>query len=174
MESSDSRHEEGSRQFHRLFGISEDELISRGIDPGDYARKNVRKALRDATKWNGILPKSNQFGILWTRWGLRGFIAFFIGIGFLAVSKFQALHWLGIVGAFSMLMVAVGTAAQFQPDKATRKTARKNPSPGTTRTCANSAAHTDGESVWVSRRLCSLEVRMEHGKSESRTEEVSV
>jgi hypothetical protein len=30
------------------------------------------------------------------------------------------------------------------------------------------------ESVWVSRRLCSLEVRMEHGKSEPRTEEVSV
>jgi len=30
------------------------------------------------------------------------------------------------------------------------------------------------ESVWVSRRLCSLEVRMEHGKRETRTEEVSV
>lgn len=30
------------------------------------------------------------------------------------------------------------------------------------------------ESVWVSRRLYSLEVRMEHGKRETRTKEVSV
>ncbi len=39
--------------------------------------------------------------------------------------------------------------------------------------CAKSAIPTwRYESVWVCRRLCSLEVRMGHGKRETRTEEV--
>jgi hypothetical protein len=107
MSTSESQHEDESRKFLDLFGVSEDELIGRGIDPGEYARKNIRNALRDQTKWDGIISKSNQFGILWTRWGLRVFIALFVGIAFLVISKFQAVHWIGIAGAFTMLAVAV-------------------------------------------------------------------
>lgn len=85
MSTSDSQHEDESRKFLNLFGVSENELIGRGIDPGEYARKNVGKALRNQAKWDGIIPNSNQFGILWTRWGLRLFIALFVGMGLLKV-----------------------------------------------------------------------------------------
>ena len=59
------------QKFEQLFGVTEDELEEQGIDPGAYARKNVRNALKDQSKWNGLIPRSTQLSLLWTRWGLR-------------------------------------------------------------------------------------------------------
>jgi hypothetical protein len=99
--------EEQKKKFARLFGVTEEELISRGIDPSDYARQNIRDALKNRNNWDLVLPKSNQYGLLWTRWGFRGFIAMFFGVGFLALSKYQPLHSLGIGLALAMLLVAL-------------------------------------------------------------------
>lgn len=101
--------EEQKKKFARLFGVTEEELLSRGIDPNDYARQNIRDALKNKNNWDLVLPKSNQYGVLWTRWGFRGFVAMFFGVGFLAVSKYQPLHSLGIGLAFAMLLVALVT-----------------------------------------------------------------
>jgi len=103
--------EEYEGKFARLFGVTEEELINRGIDPDVYAQKNIRGALKNRSNWDLVLPKSNQYGLLWTRWGSRGFIAMFIGVGFLAVSKYQPLHWLGISLAYAMVLVALVTYA---------------------------------------------------------------
>jgi hypothetical protein len=94
-------------RFARLFGVTEEELINQGVDPSEFARQNIHNALKDQGNWDLVLPKSNQYGILWTRWGLRGFVAMFIGVGFLAVSKFQPLHALGISLAYAMLLVSL-------------------------------------------------------------------
>jgi len=99
--------EEPEGKFARLFGVTEEELIHRGIDPDVYAEKNIRNALKKRSNWDLVLPKSYQYGLLWTRWGSRGFIAMFIGVGFLAVSKYQPLHWLGISLACAMVLVAL-------------------------------------------------------------------
>ncbi|MBU6495292.1 MAG: hypothetical protein KGR42_02600 [Acidobacteria bacterium] len=95
--------------FVRLFGATEKELTSQGIDPDAYARQNIRNALKDRGKWDLMLPKSIQYGLLWTRWGVRGFIAMSIGIGFLAVSKYSPLHWVGIISAYLMWIVTLVT-----------------------------------------------------------------
>ncbi|HEY5303521.1 MAG TPA: hypothetical protein VIJ86_05645 [Acidimicrobiales bacterium] len=99
--------EEQKDKFARLFGVTEEELINRGIDPSDYARRNIRNALKNQGNWDLVLPNSNQYGILLTRWGLRGFVAMFIGVGFLAVSKYQTLHLLGLYLAYAMLLAAL-------------------------------------------------------------------
>lgn len=103
--------EEQKKKFARLFRVTEEELISRGVDPSDYARQNIREALKNRNNWDLVLPKSNQYGLLWTRWGLRGFAAMFVGLGFLALSKYQPLHSLGIALAFVMWLVTLVTYA---------------------------------------------------------------
>jgi heme exporter protein D len=47
--------------------------------------------------------------VLWSKWGFRGYIAMFIGIGFLAMSKFGPLRWFGIGAAIVMLAIALAT-----------------------------------------------------------------
>lgn len=44
---SDEQRQLQGQRFTQLFGISEDELRRRGIDPDVYARENVGKALKD-------------------------------------------------------------------------------------------------------------------------------
>ena len=68
--SSGAEREVQKQKFEQLFGVTEDELERQGIDPGSYARKNVRNALKDQSKWNGLIPRSTQLSLLWTRWGL--------------------------------------------------------------------------------------------------------
>ncbi len=100
---------EDSSKFFQTFGVSEDELIRRGIDPGVYARDHIREALKNERTMKSILPSSYQYGILWTRWGWRGFVSMFVGVGFLALSKFSPLRWEAIAGAYLMLLIAVAT-----------------------------------------------------------------
>ena len=93
-------------RFHHLFGTSKADLRARGIDPGQYAREHIHDALKDKAKWDGILPLSNQYGILWTRWGWRGFVAMFIGLGLLGLSNVHSIHWVAI-GAACVDLLAV-------------------------------------------------------------------
>lgn len=96
-----------AERFRNLFGVSEDQLRAQGVDPGQYARDHIHDALKDRTKWEGILPASNQYGILWTRWGFRGFVAMFIGFGLLALSKIRAIRWVAIGAACVDLAVVL-------------------------------------------------------------------
>jgi hypothetical protein len=83
-------------KFAQLFGVTEDQLIARGIDPGEYARDNVKEALKDKSKWNLVLSKSTQYTVLWTRWGYRAVVAMFVGIGSLALATLSSIRWLGV------------------------------------------------------------------------------
>lgn len=93
-------------RFMQLFGVSQDDVRRRGIDPGVYAREHIHHAMKDRKKWPGIIPESNQYAILWTRWGFRGFVAMFIGLGFLFLSHISAIHWEAL-GAADLDIIAV-------------------------------------------------------------------
>jgi hypothetical protein len=108
------------QRFENLFGVSEADLRDQGIDPDRYARDHIHEALNDRGKWNGILPPSNQYAILWTKWGFRAFVTMFIGIGFLALSNVSDLHWIGIglacvacVAAASMVVTSIVLRARY-------------------------------------------------------------
>ena len=101
--------DEYSSKFFQTFGITEDELIRQGVDPGVYAREHIGKALKNRRTMEVILPSSYRNGILWTRWGWRGFVSMFVGVSFLALSKFPPLHWAAIGGAYLMLVIALAT-----------------------------------------------------------------
>lgn len=49
-----------SALFTEVFGIPEDALQSRGVDPGQYAREHVREVLKDESKAKLLLPESTR------------------------------------------------------------------------------------------------------------------
>lgn len=93
-------------RFLKLFGVSQADLRAKGIDPARYAREHIDDALKERAKWDGILPASNQYAMLWTKWGFRGFAGMFLGLGFLALSRVRAIHWVAI-GAACLVLVVV-------------------------------------------------------------------
>jgi hypothetical protein len=98
---------EQKRKFELLFGVSEADLVSRGVDPGEYARTHIHEAMKDRDKAAVVLPRSSVLEPLISRRGFRVFVALFVGIGFLAVSKYEPLPWFGIAASVAAEMVAI-------------------------------------------------------------------
>jgi hypothetical protein len=101
-----------AKSFEEVFGVSEEELRRRGIDPLDYARERgvlVRPGLRE------LAPADEA---LWTRyrtWGLRFYGGAFVTLGLFAVAYAVRHHdalriamktVAGVVGAISIAMGA--------------------------------------------------------------------
>ncbi len=105
----DKESEIQKEKFVQVFGVSEEQLISQGINPDEYVRENIRKALQDKRVRELLLPPSSELGRLWRRWALRGYMGMYIGIGFLALSIVHDLHWIGIALACMMLIFVIYT-----------------------------------------------------------------
>ena len=102
---------EGARDpadmFQQVFGVSEDDLIRQNIDPAEYARQNIRRALNDPDTASRVLSPSDQLWRVQMRWGRRGFAALFVSIGFLALSHVHPVHWLSIIAAALVVIGAL-------------------------------------------------------------------
>ena len=46
--------------FKKMFGVTKAELREKGVDPSQYARQNVRRALRDKKVRQDLLPRSYE------------------------------------------------------------------------------------------------------------------
>lgn len=76
-----------NEEFRKIFGISAEKLQAQGIDPDEYARKNIRSAVRDKKSRARWMSDERNYDLLWSRWGLRAFIAMFVVLGLLIVQK---------------------------------------------------------------------------------------
>jgi hypothetical protein len=102
--------EELHHKYEEIFGVSEDELRQQGLDPREYALEKLRRARQGAETLGsptGPAPQSAAYRLLWVKWGRRAFRMMFVGIGFLALSRFSPLHWFGLVAA-DITVVIVG------------------------------------------------------------------
>jgi hypothetical protein len=70
-------------------------------------RVHIHQAMKDRDKAAVVLPRSSVLEPLISRRGFRVFVALFVGIGFLAVSKYEPLHWFGIAASVAAEMVAI-------------------------------------------------------------------
>ena len=114
MDSNDPKTQEQERRFRELLGVSRDELRSRGIDPDEYLRQNVKKALEKRDwKWQGVISENTSLTIKSGRWGMLGYLLLFIGLGLLALSKISSLHVVALALAAVDLAVAVGVEVKF-------------------------------------------------------------
>lgn len=111
MTGSNPADEEKARQarlFKELFGVSEAELRGRDVDPGDYARQNIGKALKDKSKASMVLSRSAISRRCYLKWGLRVFIGCFVGYALLITSTIRPLSSIhdAIVGACIAVFMA--------------------------------------------------------------------
>ena len=69
------------QRFQELFGVSEDDLVRQGIDPGQYVLKNLSKVLEgDESKAELFgVPKSSVLLSKSMKWGWRFYEALFAG-----------------------------------------------------------------------------------------------
>ena len=104
---SDSQRARQEQTFAQLFGVTEEELVRQGIDLDEYFSAHIGEALKDRRKWDLVLPKSQQYNMLWPRWGFRAFLAMFVGFGFLALSEIPAVHWPAIGAAAAIFVVVL-------------------------------------------------------------------
>lgn len=92
--------------------MSEEALRERGIDPGEYACTQLHLALEGKAVVHrpaGTDYEALRGRWLYFRWVQRGFVALFIGFGFLALSTVHPARWPGLVGAFAAVSVALYT-----------------------------------------------------------------
>lgn len=98
------------REFEDHFGVNPKALQEQGLDPARYVVDQMLTP-RGRRKLRNLRPRagapSSVLAVAYTGWGTRGYYAMFTGLGFLALSKVGALHWVGIFGAVVAVLAAV-------------------------------------------------------------------
>jgi len=102
-----SEKERQAAKLKALFGVSEEELVRRGINPDEYARRNIRRVLKDKHKQEQVLSRSMQLKLRWTQYGWWGFMCLFATAGCLFVTKVPSLWWPAFGGACACFAVAL-------------------------------------------------------------------
>ncbi len=113
MASDEPMTEDQKRIFRETFGVSADQLSANGIDPGDYARRNVMKALEEHEfRAPGVLAENVHYAYLRGKWGMRGYFLIFLAFGFMMLAvgvrslRYEGLS-LAFLDAFAVLWVFV-------------------------------------------------------------------
>jgi hypothetical protein len=97
-----------AQNFTNLFGISWDELRAQGINPDEYARQHFDEAMKRAVKTGKGLPQSRREDEQRLTWLWRGYIALFVGFGFLLLSLIPPIKAPAEVGAIATFLVWLG------------------------------------------------------------------
>jgi hypothetical protein len=97
------------QQYTDLFGTSEEQLREQGIDPREHAMEKLRLAREGKVALgplSGPMPDFLDYRSDYVTWGLRGYTAMFVTLGFLALSKVHALHLFGLAAACTTFVAA--------------------------------------------------------------------
>jgi hypothetical protein len=116
-------------RFKFVFGVSEAELRQRGIDPGEYARQNVMKVLKDKRVRRRVLPRRDElrrryFQLLQAAYGF--IIAGMVLLVLYAIRGLHTVKWLFGVGAiicaiFAVLLFTAGVIVRVRSNRADYK-----------------------------------------------------
>lgn len=79
-------------RFNELFGISKEDLRSKGVDPDVYMRKNLRSALNDPKRQAIVLSESTRMRLRFFEYAKRSYVCIFGALIFLLLTS---LHGLG-------------------------------------------------------------------------------
>jgi hypothetical protein len=99
--------DEKDARFLTLFGKTRDEVRAEGVDPDDYATEHIRQAMNNDKIAAQILAPSAYARRLELRWLWRGWVAIFVGFGFLLLSLVKHLHVIAITFACIDLLVVI-------------------------------------------------------------------
>ena len=108
----DPPNEDPSDTFTQVFGVSEEELRRRGIDPADYVRRNAGKAVRNEKRMASVWAAASQSAQARHQsllWGLRAFYVMFLTIGILILSTFAS----GMLNTVALGLAVVAGCAVF-------------------------------------------------------------
>lgn len=114
--STDYVYDEGQdREFEARFGVSPKQLQEQGIDPATYVLDQIARRGRDISPSRPLAgAPSSVLAVAYTGWGMRGYYAIFVGLGFLALSKLAPVHWVGLIGATIAGLVAAYMVVMMQ------------------------------------------------------------
>jgi len=118
------------QRFAAVFGVSEAELIARGVDPGEYAATHIGDAMKHLDTRKLLLSRSTNESLTSNRLAWRAYVAIFVGFAFLFVSLVRPLHWFGIAaasvsGAFAITLYVIAMRHK-RLSRRTRKTESAN------------------------------------------------
>ena len=99
--------EEKDAHFLTLFGKTRDQVRAEGSDPDDYAIQHIREAMNNDKVAAQILAPSAYARRLELRWLWRGWVAIFVGFGFLLLSVVKHLHALALAFACVDFLVVI-------------------------------------------------------------------
>jgi hypothetical protein len=99
------------KRFREIFGVSKDELRAAGVDPGVYARENVKSVLA-TSHGQAMLPISSQRRHKYFVYAERVYVCLFAALFFLLLTGMHALAF-GRTALFALSWASLAAALVF-------------------------------------------------------------